>query len=148
MNPLTNIIHYILNIIQLRLSTKYLSYYYQNAKLGHKIILSPRKSPKSFNLWAKLKKPNKTLLWSLLLHDIVKTRCYIAPLKARCYTALLKLVATRYFLKAHYYTAIFLQNLTKSKCYFGTYFTKLKCYFGTYFIKAQILFWQKQLHYA
>ena len=64
----------------------------------------------------------------------------MASLKARCYTALLKLVATRYFLKAHYYTAIFLQNLTKSKCYFGTYFTKPDIILAPIFTKLKYYF--------
>ena len=46
----------------------------------------------------------------------------MAPLKTRCYTA------------------IFLQNLTKPKYYFGTYFTKPKYYFGTYFTKPKYYF--------
>ena len=56
-------------------------------------------------------------------------------------------------LKARCYTVTFLQNLTKSKCYFGIYFTKPKMIFwhlflqspkwycGTYFCKARMIFW-------
>ena len=62
-----------------------------------------------------------------------KSYCYTAPLKARCYMALLKPCC---------YTAIFLQNLTKPKCYFDTYFIKLICYFGIYFTKSKYYFWQ------
>ena len=52
--------------------------YHIATKLGHKIILSSQKSPKSFALWEKSKNPNKTLL------------------KAHCYTAPLKVIATRH----------------------------------------------------
>ena len=69
---------------------KYFSHHYQNwvTKFCHLY-----KSPNSFTLWAKPKKPNKTLL---------KARCYTAPLKpvvtwhlkVCCYTTSLKPVVT------------------------------------------------------
>ena len=51
---------HILHIIQFGSSTK--NTYHITTELGHKITLSPQKNPKSFNLWAKPEKPNKTLL--------------------------------------------------------------------------------------
>ena len=71
------------------------SYHYQKwaTKLCHLY-----KSPNSFTLWAKPKKPNKTLLQSSLLYGTSKTRYYMASLKlvatwqpkVRCYTAFLQ----------------------------------------------------------
>ena len=62
----------------------------------------------------------------------LKAHRYTAPLKPRCYTA---------SLKARCYIAIFLQNPTNPKYYFGTYFTKPKYYFGT-ILQSPNLFWQ------
>ena len=94
---------------------KYILYYYQKwaAKLCHLY-----KSPNSFTLWAKPKKPNKTLLQSPLLHG-----------------TLTKSIATQHSYKACCYTVIFFtksQNIIK----------KPKCYFGNYLQKTQTLFWQ------
>ena len=53
--------------------------YHNATKIRPQIKLSPQKGPNSFILWAKLKKPNKTLLQSPLLHGTPKARCYTAP---------------------------------------------------------------------
>ena len=100
---------------------KYLSYYYQKwaAKLCHLY-----KSPNSFTLWAKPKKPNKTLLQSSLLYGTSKTRYYMTSLKlvttrqpkVRCYTAFLQspLLHGNIFTKISNY-------LQKSNTIFGNY---------------------------
>ena len=84
--------------------------YHNATKIKPQIKLSPQKGPNSFILWAKLKKPNKTLL---------KTRCYIATLKnpllhstskARCYMAPLK--------------SLLLHDTSKSSLLHGVIFTK------------------------
>ena len=125
---------------------KYSSYYYQRWAKNYTMSIKKAqnhlpcgKNPKSPT------KPSKNLLLhgtskSLLLHGTCKAHYYTAPLKAHCYTV------------------IFLQNLIKPKYYFGTYFAKPNIIlapilqspilFWHLFYKAQILFWQKQLHYA
>ena len=142
---------------------KYFSDHYQNwtTKLYCLYI-----SSNLFILWAKHKKPNKTLL---------KTHCYIASLKSvatwhpkvHCYTTLLQnpllhiniLQNLKLFIKANIILAIIYKKL---KYYFGNYtqnpnttlatiykspilfwqlFTKTQYYFGN-FTKSPILFWQ------
>ena len=121
---------------------KYFSYHYQNwaTKLYCLYINS-----NLFILWAKHKKPNKTLL---------KARCYMAPLKP---------VATQYPKVRCYITLLqspllhnnILQNLKlfiKANIILATIYKKLKYYFGNYsqnpnttlvtIYKSPILFWQ------
>ena len=101
---------------------KYLSHYYQIGPQNYTIS-----TKKTQNHLPCGKNPKNQIKLSY------KSYCYTAPLKARCYMALLK---------PRCYTAIFLQNLTKPKCYFDTYFIKLICYFGIYFTKSKYYFWQ------
>ena len=71
---------------------KYFSYYYQNWAIKFCHLY---KSPNSFTLWAKPKKPNKTHLKACCctapLKPVItwhlKACCYV-DLKGRCYTAL------------------------------------------------------------
>ena len=82
------------------------------------------KNPNSFTLWAKSKKPNKTLLKIPLLHGTLKPVATWHSYKACCYTSLL--------LSPLLHGNIF----TKSQ----TIYKKPKYYFGNYLQKAQILF--------
>ena len=111
-------------------------------KLGHKVKLSPQKGPNSFTLWAKPKKPNKTLLQSPLLHGTPKARCYITPLKpiatqlpkTRCYIALLKARTRQYFYKISKSTNTILAHIYKAQIGPNTILAHI--------YKVQILFWQ------
>ena len=142
---------------------KYFSYHYQNwaTKLYCLYINS-----NLFILWAKHKKPNKTLL---------KGRCYMAPLKpvatqhpkVHCYMTLLQspllhsnilqnlklfikvnIILATIYKKLKYYFGNYSQNpnttlvtIYKSPILFWQLFTKTQYYFGN-FTKSPILFWQ------
>ena len=83
----------------------------------------------------KIQKAQQNPIKSLLLHGTSKARCYTAPLKSLLLHSTSKACYYTAPLKAHCYMIIFLQNLTKPKCYFGTYFTKPKYYFWQLLIK-------------
>ena len=61
-------------------------------KLGHKIVLSPQKSPNTFTLWEKSKKAQQnSLIKPVATRHLLKACCYTAPLKpTHCYMAPIK----------------------------------------------------------
>ena len=111
-------------------------------KLVHKYLLShyhidPQnytisiKSPNSFTLGAKPKKPNKTLQ-SPLLHDTSKTRCYMALL-------LSPLLHGNIFTKSQtIYKSLntILETISKSPILFWQPFLKAQYYFSNYLQKS------------
>ena len=118
MGPIKNITHYISHIIQLRFPTK--NTHHVTTKIEpQNYVISTKKYPKSFNLWAKHKGPTKpsykahydmaSLKPATMWHLQSPLRCSIS--------------------KTRYDTTIFLQNPTKPKCQFGTYFIKPKHYY-------------------
>ena len=89
-------------------------------KLGHKIVLSPQKSPNTFTLWEKSKKAQQnSLIKPVATRHLLKARYYTAPLNPVATRHLLKSCCYMTPLKARCYMAIFLQKFTKPKYYFG-----------------------------
>ena len=100
--------------------------YHTITKIGLQNYTIFIKSPNSFSLWEKSKKPNKTLLQIPLLHSTLKPIATWHSYKTCCYTALL--------LSLLLHGNIFTKSQTSYK--------KPKYYFGNYLQNAQILFWK------
>ena len=101
--------------------------YHTITKIGSQNYTISIKSPNSFTLWAKSKKPNKTLFTKSIATWHPKARCYTTPLKP---------VATwQYFF---YKISNYLQ---KPKYYFGNYLQKPNIILAITY-KSPILSWQ------